>query len=83
MRPLIVTAKRQITLPKNVMKHLGIGPGEKIVVTKLPGGRLELKSARPTGKISDVFGMLKKKGGPTLSIEEINRIAADGWAGKR
>jgi hypothetical protein len=27
--------------------------------------------------------MLKRKGGPSLSIEEINRIAADGWAGKR
>ena len=78
-----ITVRGQVTLGKDLLKHLGIGPGEKIVVTKLPGGRLELKSVRPTGKISDVFGMLKRKGGRSLSIEEINEIAADGWAGKR
>jgi AbrB family looped-hinge helix DNA binding protein len=83
MKPLIVSAKGQVTLPKNALKHLGIGLGDKIAVTKLPGGRLELKSVRPSGKISDVFGMLKRTGGPSLSIEDINEIAADGWAGKR
>jgi predicted TIM-barrel fold metal-dependent hydrolase len=33
--------------------------------------------------ISGVFGFLKKENGPSLSIEEINQIAAAGWAGKR
>jgi AbrB family looped-hinge helix DNA binding protein len=82
MSTLTVTAKGQIALPKNLLKHLGVRPGEKIAVAKLPGGRL-VTSARPTGKISDVFGLLKKKDGPSLSIEDINRIAAEGWAGKR
>jgi AbrB family looped-hinge helix DNA binding protein len=83
MRTLTVSAKGQITLPKDVLRHLGLGPGEKIVMNKLPGGRLELKSVRPAGKISDASGFLKKSGRPSLSIEEINRIAAEGWAGKR
>lgn len=83
MSTLTVTAKGQITLSKNLMKHLGIRPGEKIAVAKLPDGRIEMRAARPTGKISDVFGLLKKKDGPSLSIEDINRIAAEGWAGKR
>jgi len=83
MNTLIVTAKGQVTLPKYLLKHLGVRPGEKIAVVKLPGGRVELRATRPAGKISDVFGLLKKKDGPSLSIEEINRIAADGWAGKR
>jgi hypothetical protein len=52
-------------------------------MNKLPGGRLELKAVQPAGRISDAFGILKKKGGPRLSIEEINEFAADGWAGKR
>jgi AbrB family looped-hinge helix DNA binding protein len=82
MSTLTVTAKGQVTLPKNLLKHLGVRPGEKIAVAKLPGGRLVV-SARLTGKISDVFGLLKKKDGPSLSIEDINRIAAEGWAGKR
>jgi hypothetical protein len=38
---------------------------------------------RPAGKISDVFDFLKKKGRPSLSIEQINEIAARGWAGKK
>jgi antitoxin component of MazEF toxin-antitoxin module len=78
-----ITARGQIALGKDLLKHLKVQPGEKITVNKLPGGRLEIRAVRPSGKISDVFGMLKKEGGPSLSIEEINRIAADGWAGKR
>jgi bifunctional DNA-binding transcriptional regulator/antitoxin component of YhaV-PrlF toxin-antitoxin module len=81
MSTLTVT-EGQTTLPKNILKHLGVRPGENVAVAKLPGGRLVM-SARPTGKISDVFGLLKKKDGPSLSIEDINRIAAEGWAGKR
>jgi acylphosphatase len=52
-------------------------------VDKLPDGRIEVRAARPTGRISDVFDFLKREDRPTLSIEEINEIAARGWAGKR
>jgi AbrB family looped-hinge helix DNA binding protein len=83
MRTLIVTAKGQVTLHKDILQHLGINPGDKIIVDKLPDGRIEVKAARPTGKISDAFGFLKKKDGPSLSIEKMNRIAARGWASKR
>lgn len=83
MSTLTVTAKGQVTLRKDILKHLGVHPGEKIVVDKLPGGRVEVKAARPTGKISDVFDFLKREGGPSLSIEEMNTVAARGWAGKR
>jgi hypothetical protein len=50
-------------------------------VDLLPGGRVEVRAARRKGKISDAFGILKREGQPTLSIEEINEIAAQGWAG--
>jgi AbrB family looped-hinge helix DNA binding protein len=83
MSTLTVTAKGQVTLRKDILKHLGVQPGEKVAVDKLPDGRIEVKAARPTGKISDAFGFLKRKGGPSLSIVEINKIAARGWAGKR
>jgi AbrB family looped-hinge helix DNA binding protein len=87
MRPpvstLTVTAKGQVTLRKDILKHLGVQPGEKIAVDKLPDGRIEVKAARPTGKISDAFGYLKGKDGPSLSIEEMNKIATRGWAGER
>ncbi len=83
MSTLTVTAKGQVTLRKDLLRHLGVHPGEKIAVDKLPDGRIEMKAMRPTGKISDVFGILKRRGGPTLSIEEIDKIARRGWAGKR
>jgi AbrB family looped-hinge helix DNA binding protein len=83
MSTLTVTAKGQVTLRKDLLEHLGVHPGEKITVDKLPDGRIEVKAARPTGKISDVFNFLKKKKGPSLSIEKINKIAARGWARKQ
>jgi AbrB family looped-hinge helix DNA binding protein len=83
MAALTVTAKGQVTLRKNLLKHLGVEPGDKVAVDVLPDGRIEMKAARPTGKISDVFGMLKRLNGPSLSIEEINEAARRGWAGRR
>jgi len=83
MPTLTITAKGQVTLRKDVLEHLGVHPGDKITVDKLPDGRVEVKAARPAGRISDVFGRFKRKNGPRLSIEDINEIAARGWAGKR
>ena len=78
MSTLTITAKGQVTLRKDILKHLGVLPGEKITVDKLPDGRIEVKALRPAGRISDVFDFLKKKNGPTLSIEEIGEVAKRG-----
>jgi AbrB family looped-hinge helix DNA binding protein len=83
MSTLTVTAKGQITLRKDLLEHLGVRPGEKVTVEKLPDGRIEMKAVQAAGKISDVFGSLKGQGGPSLTIEQINEVARQGWAGKR
>ncbi len=83
MSTLTVTAKGQVTLRKDLLRHLGIQPGEKVVVDKLPHGRIEVKAARPTGKISDAFDFLRREDGPSLSIEDMSEIAVQGWAGRR
>jgi AbrB family looped-hinge helix DNA binding protein len=83
MNTLTVTAKGQITLRKELLKHLGVQPGDKILVDKLPDGRIEMKPVRPTSKISDVFDIFKKGNRKPLSIEQINEIARRGWAGRR
>lgn len=83
MPTLTITAKGQVTLRKDLLKHLGVAHGGKISVDKLPDGRIEVKADRPAGQISDVFNFLKRENGPSLSIEEINRITADAWSGKR
>jgi bifunctional DNA-binding transcriptional regulator/antitoxin component of YhaV-PrlF toxin-antitoxin module len=81
MSTLTITGKGQVTLRKEVLRHLGVEPGEKIDVDMLPGGRVEVRAARRKGKISDVYGALKREGQPTFTIEEINEAAARGWAG--
>ena len=81
MSTLTVTAKGQVTLRKDVLEHLGVRPGDRIDVTKLPDGRVEVRAAS-TGEISALFGMLKKKGGPTLTIDEMNEITEQGWSGR-
>lgn len=81
MTTLTITAKGQVTLRKDLLKHLGVGPGAKITVDKLDDGRIEIRRA-PSGKISDVFGMLKREGQPVYTIEEINAVIEQGWAGK-
>jgi AbrB family looped-hinge helix DNA binding protein len=83
MSTLTVTAKGQVTLRKELLKHLGVQPGEKITVDKLPDGRIEIKATRPIGKISDVFNTFKGRKRRSLSIEEINEITQRGWAGRR
>jgi bifunctional DNA-binding transcriptional regulator/antitoxin component of YhaV-PrlF toxin-antitoxin module len=82
MSTLTVSAKGQVTLRRDLLEHLGVQPGDKIAVEKLPHGRIQVKAAQPAGKISDLFGSLKNKR-PIPVIEDMNRIAADGWAGKR
>jgi bifunctional DNA-binding transcriptional regulator/antitoxin component of YhaV-PrlF toxin-antitoxin module len=83
MSTLTITAKGQVTFRRDVLNHLGVRPGDKVSVEMLPDGRIEVKAARPKGLISDAFGFFKRKHGPSLSIEEINALAAEGWAGKR
>lgn len=79
---LTITTKGQVTFRKDVLQHLGVANGHKVTVEKLPNGVVQLR-AKPTGKISDVFGMLKRPGQPKLTIEEIKRATEDAWAGKR
>lgn len=82
MNALTVTAKGQITLRKELLRHLGVHPGQQIEVVQLPGGELRFRAVRRTGKISDAFGMLKREGQRTISIEEMNEAIEKGWAGQ-
>jgi len=81
MTTLTVTAKGQVTFKKEVLKHLGIGPGDKIELDLLPGGRGVVKAAQHSGKVMDFVGLLEGKTKKVATIEEINNAAAQGWAG--
>ena len=83
MTTLTVTAKGRVTLRKDVLEHVGVHPGEKVSVDKLPGGRIGVRALRPGRQISGIFNLLQRKDCPPLSIEEIGQASARGWAGKR
>ena len=82
MTTLTVTARGQVTFRKDVLRHLGIKPGEKIELDKLPDGRVALRAARPTGSIDGFLGLLAGKTKKVATLDDINRAASAGWAGK-
>lgn len=83
MTTLTITAKGQVTLRKDLLQHLGVGPGQQIEISELPGGRIEVKAARPAGTIDGFIGLLAGKTKKVASIEEMNEATARGWAGKK
>jgi len=83
MTKLSVTTRGQVTFRKNVLEHLGIKPGEKIELDLLPDGRAMLKAAQPSKTIDDFIGLMAGKTRKPLTIDEMNEIVADGWAGKK
>jgi bifunctional DNA-binding transcriptional regulator/antitoxin component of YhaV-PrlF toxin-antitoxin module len=80
---LRVTAKGQVTLRKELLRHLGVAPGDQVALDLLPDGRAELRAAKPHGSIRKFIGSLRRPGTNTLSIDEISEASADGWAGRR
>ncbi|MDR3772151.1 MAG: AbrB/MazE/SpoVT family DNA-binding domain-containing protein [Terracidiphilus sp.] len=83
MATLTVTAKGQITLKQELLRHLNIVPGQKVEVEKLPDGRLAVRPAAGKGSIEAFSGCLAKPGTPRLTIAQIKKITEDAWAGKR
>jgi bifunctional DNA-binding transcriptional regulator/antitoxin component of YhaV-PrlF toxin-antitoxin module len=83
MTTLTITTKGQVTLKQDLLKHLGVGPGAKIEVDKLPDGQIVVRAAASNDPISNFIGCLSRKAGPKLTIDEMNEIAAEGWSKRR
>ena len=81
MTTLTITARGQVTFKKEVLKHLGLQPGDKIRLDLLPHGRAELTADRPNVPWSEISGCLKgKTNGAVLTIDEINDAIAEAGA---
>ncbi len=83
MSSLAVTMKGEVTLERELLQHLGVRPGERIEFDKMPGGEIRIRAARPTGPINDSIGRHAGKVRKPISIEEMNEVAAAGWAGEK
>jgi antitoxin PrlF len=75
MVSLAITEEGQVTLVPDLLQHLGLKPGERIAFEKLPSGELRIRAAEPNGALGNVTW--------PLSLEQLKRIMAAGWAGNR
>lgn len=75
---LSVTAKGQITLKRAVLDHLGVRPGQKVEVSLLPNGRVELRPTKAFRDVSSVFGILKRDGQKVVTVEEMQEAIKAG-----
>ena len=80
---MTITSKGQVTFRKELLEHLGSSPGDRLIVEKLPDGRLQVQAAQAAVPIEKLFGLLRQDGQRVLSIAEMAEIATEGWAGKR
>lgn len=83
MPTLTVTAKGQITLRQDLLKHLGVVPGQKVEVHKLPDGTLTVRSHIQDGDVNDFIACLYKPDTPIVSIDGMNEIITQSWANHR
>lgn len=72
MATLTITAKGQVTLRRELLRHLGVQPGEQIEVSTLPGGRLEVRAAQPSGSFEAFIGRLAGRTAKVASLDEIS-----------
>jgi len=80
MTVLTITAKGQVTLKQDLLKHPGVSPGEKIEADKLPDGRIVVRAVAQDGAITDFLGCRAQRREPKFTIDEMNEIATQGWA---
>jgi len=83
MPTLAVTSRGQVTLKRDLLRHLGISPGERIHFDKFPNGELRLKAANPGGTIEAFIGRHAGKVKKVITLDEMNDVVTAGWAGEK
>ena len=83
MTTLTVTSRGQVTFRKDVLEHLGIHPGDKIKIDKLPDGRISLSAVHPAGNIDSFIGLLSRKTTRVATLDEIEKASLAGWSRRR
>ena len=56
--------------------------GAVIPAFALPGGRIEVRAAQPSGSIEGFIALLAGRSSKTASLEEIQQAAVAGWSGE-
>ena len=65
-----LTSKGQTTIPKEIRDSLGMKPGDRMTFTLMPDGTVIMRVKTRT--VSDLAGVLHKKGRKPVSIEDMS-----------
>lgn len=66
-----LTSKGQTTIPKEIRDELGIKPGDRMTFTLMPDSTVIMRVKNK--KLSDLAGVLHKKGRKPVPVEELSR----------
>jgi len=56
---MMLTAKGQFTFNKQLMKHLGVKPGQRVTIKRLPDGAIRIDAADKQIDLMSLAGSLK------------------------
>ena len=83
MTTLTLTSRGQVTFRKEVLRHLGLQPGDKLELELLPDGRGLIRAAKVQGSMAGFVGVLAGRTDKVASIEELNAATEQAWAERR
>ena len=75
MQESTITAKGQTTLPRDIRRHLGLNPGDRVRYLVIGD---EVRLVRPR-KVMSLCGALQHTGAP-VSLEDMDKAVRDGAA---
>ena len=75
MSTATLTAKGQLTLPKEVRAALGVGPGDRVDFVKMEDGNFAVLAA--THSIKSLKGLIRKPRRP-VSLDDMDKAIAGG-----
>lgn len=73
-----LSAKNQISVPREAREALDIKPGDHVRFMVF-GDRVELVKPRP---VAELAGMLYRPGQRTITLDEMREAGPAGWAGE-
>ena len=66
-----VTRKGQVTIPKPVRDHLGIGPGSRVDFRRAIDGGVTIEKADGTARQPSKFAKVRGSAGPGMTTDEL------------
>ena len=73
-----VTSKGQITLPKDIRTHLGVGAGDRVEFRINPDGTVTVTPQ--SGSVRRLFGFLRRPNLAGISVDAMDSAVSDALA---